>query len=76
MAGFAVEAFGVIETFLALASLLIARAGVVEVDVVVAHAGFAGATGSTWVAEVIVRTFVASGSRVTHFAIAAVLGRG
>ena len=70
LASVAVVAFGIVETLLALAGLLVARPRVVQVDVVVADAGFAAAAGSPGIAEVVVGAFVALRARVALLAIA------
>lgn len=70
LASFAVEPFRVVKTLLAFASLLIARARVIEVDVVIADARLAASSGSSRISEVVVRAFVTSGSGVTYFAVA------
>ena len=70
LASVAVVAFGIVETLLALAGLLVAGSGVVQVDVVVADAGFAAAAGSPGIAEVVVGAFVALRARVALLAIA------
>ena len=59
-----------IQAFLALARLLVARARIVEVDVVVAHARLARAARCTRIAEVIVSAFVATSPGVANFAVA------
>ena len=70
LASVAVVAFGIVETLLALASLLVAGSRVVQIDVVVADAGFAAAAGSPGIAEVVVGAFVALRARVALLAIA------
>jgi len=68
-ASLAVETFRVVKTLLAFSRLLIARARIVEVDVVVADARLAASSGCSRIAEVVIGAFVASGSGVAHFAV-------
>ena len=59
-----------IQAFLAFSGLLVARAWIVEIDVVVADAGFATAARSARIAKVVVSAFVTTSARVAGSAIA------